>query len=606
MRPQFFRSAGLSLAAFGLMAWASIALAEPRHAIAMYGTPALPPDFVSMPYVNPDAPRGGKIVFGEPGGFDSLHPFIVKGNAPWGVGVHVFETLMGRSIDEPFTLYGLLAESIDVPPDRSWVEFTLRPEARFSDGAPVSVADVIWSYEVLGTKGHPKYHSAWEQVSAVEQTGPRSVRFTFASANRELALLMGMRPILQKAQWEGADFARSGFDVVPVGSGPYVIDAYEANRFIRFKRNPDYWGNDLPFMAGKANLDEIRYDFFGDGDVIFEAFKAGEITTLRETSPARWQRDYDFPAVRDGRIVKSEIPNALPSGIKGFVMNTRRPIFSDWRVREAMILAFNYEAISETIQGDVNPRITSFFSNSDLAMRPGPATGLTRDYLAPYASELIPGVLDGYAVPKADGPRNRTDLRRAAALLQDAGYTVANGGLVGPDGRAASFDILLRQGATQNQNIIDLYLPALARLGLRPTVTVVDSAQYVQRTDRFDFDMAYYERRFSLSPGTEQKLYWGRESRDVTGSRNWMGIDSPAVDAMIDAMLNAPDSTAFTAATRALDRLLTAGRYVIPIWYPDRAMLAHDARLRYPQTLPISGATVGFQPDVWWWEDEQK
>lgn len=602
MTPVFFGVRRAVLGVFAGMTLALSASAEPQHGIAMYGMPALPPDFVSLPYVNAAAPKGGAIIYGEPGGFDSLNPFIRKGAAPWGVGVHVFETLMGRSIDEPFTLYGLLAESVETPPDRSWVEFTLRPEARFSDGSPVTVEDVMWSFETLGTLGHPKYHSAWNQVGKMEQTGPRSVRFSFNAVNRELPLLMGLRPILQKAQWEGHDFSKSGFGLVPIGSAPYVIDSYEPNRFIRFKRNPDYWGADLPFMRGQANLDEIRYEFFGDGDVVFEAFKAGELNTYRETNAAKWARDYDFPAVEDGRVVKSEIPHQLPSGIRGFVMNTRRSAFADWRVREALILAFNYEMISETVQGNESPRIRSYFSNSVLGMRPGPAEGKVYELLAPYAGDLLPGVIAGYALPQGDGPRNRANLRQAAALLEEAGFTVQGGVLTGADGAPFRFEVLLRQGATEAQNVIDLYLPALERLGILPKVTVVDSAQLIQRTDAFDFDMAFYERRFSLSPGTEQKLYWGSESRDATGSRNWMGVASPAIDAMIQTMVDAPDEETFVASVRALDRLLTAGRYVIPLWFSDRALIAHDARLHYPDHLPAYGATVGFQPDTWWWE----
>ncbi|MCB2125502.1 MAG: ABC transporter substrate-binding protein, partial [Rhodobacteraceae bacterium] len=300
----------------------------------MYGRPALPPDFVSLPYVNPDAPKGGRIILAEPGGFDSLNPYILKGNAPWGLGLHTVETLMGRSIDEPFTLYGLLAESVETDEARTWVEFVLRPEARFSDGSPVTIEDVMWSYETLGTQGHPRYRTAWAKVAKMEQTGPRSVRFTFSAPDRELALLMGMRPILEKAQWQGKDFAATTLEP-PVGSGPYVVAGFEPGRQITFRRNPDYWGRDLPFNRGQHNLDEIRYDYFADAGVIFQAFTAGVITSLRESSAAKWQTQYDFPSVASGEVVKAEIPNRRPSGITGLVMNTRNPIFADWRVREA-------------------------------------------------------------------------------------------------------------------------------------------------------------------------------------------------------------------------------------------------------------------------------
>ncbi|MFK7753291.1 MAG: extracellular solute-binding protein, partial [Sedimentitalea sp.] len=312
----------------------------------MYGTPALPPDFVSLPYANPDAPTGGRYVVGNTGGFNSLNPFARKGTAPWQMRFWSYESLMGRSWDEPFTLYGLLAESVTTAADRSWVEFTLRPEAAFSDGTPVTVEDVIWSYETLGTQGHLRYRGLYSQIEAIAQTGPRSVRLSFNTADRELALLAGMRPILSKAQFEGRDFAETGLDLVPLGTGAYVIEDYEPGRFVSFKRNPNYWGRDLAFRRGTHNLDELRIEFFGDATVLFEGFKAGELTAIREPNAESWRRNYDFPAVTRGDVVKSEIAHQRPSGMVGFVMNTRRAQFADWRVREALLLAFNFEAIN--------------------------------------------------------------------------------------------------------------------------------------------------------------------------------------------------------------------------------------------------------------------
>jgi peptide/nickel transport system substrate-binding protein len=311
----------------------------------MYGEPALPPDFVSLPYANPDAPKGGTIVFGEPGGFDSLNPYILKGRAPAAVGGHVFETLMARNWDEPFGLYGLLAESIETGPEREWVEFTLRPEARFSDGSPVTVEDVIWSMETLSEKGLPRYGNAWEKVASVEQTGERSVRFGFNAADSELPLIIGLRPVLKKADWDGVDFAESSLRV-PVGSGPYTIGTFEPGRFVTFKRNPDYWGEGLPINRGVNNFDTVRYDYFVDAGVLFQAFTAGELSVYRELSPAKWQAAYGIPAVTSGKIVKVEIPHGRPSGMEGFVFNTRRPIFQDWRVRDALLHAFNFEFVA--------------------------------------------------------------------------------------------------------------------------------------------------------------------------------------------------------------------------------------------------------------------
>jgi len=592
------------LAGMMAAALATGAMAEPKHGIAMYGDPALPPDFVALPYADPDAPKGGRIIFGESGGFDSLNPWILKGSAPWGMRIHVAEAMMVRSIDEPFTLYGLLAESVETDPDRTWVEFTLREEARFSDGSPVTVEDVIWSYETLGTEGHPRYHTAWNKVESIAATGPRSVRITFNTADRELALLMGMRPILKKAQWQDTDFGESGL-TVPIGSGAYVVDEFEPGRFISFRRDPDYWGADLPVNAGVNNLDEIRYEYFGDAGVVFEAFKAGEINIWAEWNAAKWETQYDFPAVRDGRIVKSTIPHRRPSGIRGFVMNTRLPVFADWRVREAMTLAFNFELVNQTLNDGTEPRITSYFSNSVLGMQDGPAEGRVAELLAPHEGDLVPGTIEGYALPVADGTEvNRGNMRKATRLLSQAGWSVDDAGVLRNEaGAAFVFEILLNQGATEIAAITDIYLESLKRLGMQVTVTQVDSAQYTERTKNYDFGMAYYNRALSLSPGNEQFLYWGRNGVTEPGTRNWMGVDSPAVEAMIGTMLEADSREDFISATRALDRLLTAGRYVIPFWFSREVRVAHARELRYPETVPAYGYWPGFIPEVWYWEE---
>ncbi|SUZ30922.1 Oligopeptide-binding protein AppA [Roseibaca ekhonensis] len=600
---------GLIIAALSFGAICTIvpraALAEPAHGIAMYGSPALPPDFAHLPHANPDAPKGGRIVQGEVGSFDSLNPHILKGNTPWQLRFLAYEGLMGRSWDEPFTLYGLLAESIEVDADRAWVEFTLRPEARFSDGSPVTVEDVLWSFETLGTEGHPRYHGTWNRVSQAEAVGERTVRFTFTEPDRELPLILGLRPVLKKAQWDGVDFAESGTSVIPISSAPYVIDRFETGRSVLLKRNPDYWGRDLPFMRGQANLDEIRMEFFGDSTAMFEAFTAGLLNTMREPSANDWNTRYDFPAVRSGEVVKSEIPHERPSGINGFVMNMRNPLFADWRVREAMIHAFNFEYISQVINDGQDPRITSYFSNSTLGMQPGAATGRVAEFLAPFADQLLPGTLDGYTLPASDGSvANRRNMRAATALLADAGWQVNDAGVLRDDeGTAFEFTILLRQGTANIQAIADIYSESLSRLGMQVTVAEIDSAQYTERTNAFDFDVTHYTRGLSLSPGAEQRLYWGSDAAETPGSRNWMGVQSSAIDALIERLLISTDQSDFRAATRALDRVLTAGRHVVPFWFTDRARIAHAAELRYPDTLPAYGDWIGFQPDLWWYQD---
>lgn len=594
-----------ALAAAALALAASGAAAEPKHGIAMYGEPALPPDFVALPYANPDAPFGGRIATAEVGSFDSLNPYILKGTVPWQLSFLIGESLMGRSLDEPFTLYGLLAESVETGPNRDWVEFTLRPEATFSDGTPVTVEDVIWSYETLGTEGHPRYHGFWSKVDKIEATGERSVRLTFNTPDRELALLAGIRPILKKAQWEGVDFAQSGLDTIPVTSGPYVIDSFEPGRYVSLKRDPDYWGRDVPFRRGTAVIDEVRLEFFGDETAAFEAFKTGMVNSNREFNVARWESQYDFPAVRDGEVVLSVLPHARPSGMTGFVMNSRREAFSDWRVRDAMLHAFNFEFINDTMTGGAQPRIASYFSNSPLGMDAGPATGKVLELLQPFADELLPGAIEGYALPVGDGTeRNRAGTARALALLEEAGWTVQDGVLRNAQGEAFDFEILLQTGASENQAIIDIYAQSLARVGITPRISVVDSAQFSERMTAHDFDMTYFRVGLSLSPGNEQYLYWGSKGADEPGSRNAMGIKSPAVDSLIDTLLTSEDHADFLAAAQALDRVLTTGRYVIPIYQWNISRIAHSKNLHYPEKLPLFGDWPGWQPDVWWYAED--
>ncbi|SDX53534.1 extracellular solute-binding protein [Roseicitreum antarcticum] len=600
-----FRSValGISLTLSLAVASGSGAWAQPTHGIAMYGAPALPPDFVSLPQANPDAPKGGQIVFAEVGGFDSLNPYILRGSAPYGVGLLTVETLLGRNYDEPFALYGVLAESVETNAARDFVEFTLRPEARFSDGSPVTVEDVLWSFETLGTEGQPRYLGAWQKIATAEAAGPRSVRFTFTEADRELPLILGLRPILQKAQFQGRDFAQSSMQPI-IGSGPYVVDEVDVGRTISFVKNPDWWGADLNFYRGQHNFDEVRYEFFADSGVAFEQFKAGIVTSWREGNAARWADSYDFPAVQSGDVVQSEIPHQRPSGMTGLVFNTRRAPFDDLRVRDALIHAFNFELINRTVTGGDQPRITSYFSNSVLGMDHGPATGRVSEFLEPFAADLPPGALEGYSVPLSDGSSaNRANIRAATRLLQDAGWSVQEGVLRNADGQPFTFTILMRQAATEMGAILDIYVESLRRLGITARVETVDSAQYTERTQVYDFDMTHIVRSLSLSPGNEQMLYWGSDGVEQPGHRNWMGMNSPAAEAMIDRLLTGTAQDDFIAAAKALDRVLTAGRYVIPLWHSPVSRIAHASYLKFPERLPMYGDWLGFQPEVWWSEE---
>ncbi|MBI1172295.1 ABC transporter substrate-binding protein [bacterium] len=570
----------------------------------MYGDPALPPDFVSLPQANPKAPKGGTITFGEGGSFDSLNPFITKGQAPAAVSALTVETLMGRSYDEPFTLYGLLAESVDTDEARSYVEFTLREGARFSDGKPVTVEDVLWSMKTLGEEGNPRYAAAWKKVASATQTGPRSVRFTFTEADREMPLLLGLRPILEKAQWAGRDFTASSLEPV-IGSGPYVVDKVDPGSVITFRKNPDWWGKDLPFNRGQWNFDQMKYIYFADPSVIFEALKSGDVDVWREGNAAKWAQGYDFPAVQSGEVVKEDIPDKRPSGIDGLVFNTRRPIFADWRVREALTDAFNFELVNQTLNGGADPRIQSYFDNSGLSGHVSePASPAVAALLAPYKDSLLPGALEGYKLPVGDGTEaNRANLRHALKLLEAAGWTVKAGVLSDASGQPFSFTILLANGEADTIAACNIYVEALKKLGIAARVTTVDSAQYRERTNKYDFDMTHFTRSLSLSPGNEQTLYWGSDGVTKEGTRNWMGVASPAVDGLIDTMVRSKSREDFVTAVQALDRVLTTGRYVIPFWYSNVSHVAHKRELKHPDYVPIYGDWLGFLPDVWWYQN---
>jgi len=592
---RILRVAAIALAALSGGAGAHSA---PAYGIAMHGAPALPPDYAHLPYANPDAPRGGEIVFGVVGGFDSLNPFVIRGRAPGEVRALTVESLMGRSWDEPFTLYGLLAETIETPQDRSWVAFTLRPEARFSDGAPVTVEDVLWSMETLAAKGLPNFRTVWDRVARAAQTGPRSLRIDFTEPDREAPLILGLAPILKKAQWAGRDFAAPTLEPI-TGSGPYVVSAAEPGRSLTLRRNPDYWGRDLAFNAGRNNADTIRVEYFRDANAHFDALKAGVVNFYRDADPTRWREGYGFAAAAQGRIVRAEIPHSRPTGMYGFVFNTRRAPFDDLRVRRALSLAFNFDWINKTLFDGAYARITSYFDNSPLRHH-GRAEGRERAILAPHAGALPEGALDETQGPPSDDadPRNRHNLRRAARLLETAGWRVVDGVLRNAAGAPFAFEILLDSSA--DEKIAGVYREALATLGIRVDMRLVDSAQFQARRTGYDYDMIVNRWGLSLSPGNEQRFYWGRAGVDEPGTRNYMGADNPAIEASVDALLAAQDVADFEAAVRALDRTLTSLSYVVPFWYAPVSRIAHDAALRFPERLPLYGDWIGWAPEVWW------
>ena len=579
------------------------ALAQPRHGIAMHGEPALAPGFRHLPYANPGAPIGGQAVFGEIGSFDSLNPYILRGTAPWAVAPHMVETLLARNYDEAFSLYGLLAESVETPPDRSWVIFNLRPEARFSDGTPVTVEDVIWSLETLGTEGHPRYRNSWSAVSSVRKVGERAVRIDFNEPNRELPLILGLRPVLKKAQWEGRDFTRSGMEPL-IGSGPYMISGMEPGRFITFRRNPDWWGADLPINRGLNNFEEIRYEYFRNGDALWGALKTGAISLFPDVDPVRWVEGYDFPAITEGRLLRGEIKHSRPTGMKGFVFNTRRAPFDDRRVRAALALTFDWEWINQRLFRGQYQRISSYFGNSPLGFQ-GPAEGRELEILKPFADRLPPGTLEeGWRPPVSDGSgRDRRNLRRAGRMLDDAGWKVRDGVRRNAAGEALSFEVLVR--STENETMASLWRDALSRLGIELRVRRVDNAQFRLRRQGYDYDVTVNRWGMSLSPGIEQRLYFASNGRDTPGTRNYMGVADAAVDAAIDAILAAETKEDFVAAVRALDRVLNSGIYVIPFGVLPADRLVWQAGFKRPEKTSLYGWWGWWSgPGVWWREPQ--
>ena len=558
----------------------------------MHGAPALSPGFANLPYANPSAPRGGTVTFGETGSYDSLNPFVLKGRAPWVLRSLTVETLMARSWDEPFTLYGLLAESVETPPDRAWVRFVLRPEARFSDGSPVTAQDVAWSLETLGTEGHPRYRNSWDAVASVEVEGPRTVLIRFSEPNRELPLIMGLRPVLKKAEWEGRDFADSTLEPV-TGSGPYVVAEAEPGRTLVLERDPDWWGADLPVNRGLHNFDRVRVEYFRNADALWSAVRTGAVTIFPDADPVRWAEGYDVAAAREGRLVRHEIPHGRPSGMAGFVFNTRRAPFDARPVRRALALAFDWRWVNARVHAGQFERITSYWSGSDLAFD-GPAEGREAALLAPFADRLPEGTLEaGWRPPEGDGRRNRANLSRAAALLDAAGWRVSDG-IRRKDGRPLRFEILV--ASTEHETLATLWAEALARIGVRAEPRRVDDAQYQARRQVYDYDVTVNRWWLSLSPGTEQWLYFGSEGRETEGTRNYMGVADPAVDAMIRALLAAETEPGFRAAVRALDRVLSSGIYVVPFGTLAEDRIAASAAMRRPD----ASALYGFRPEVWW------
>ncbi|MCH7957963.1 MAG: ABC transporter substrate-binding protein [Proteobacteria bacterium] len=583
-----------ALAAIGLHGAGAQEL-TPRHAIAMHGEPKYGPDFKYFDYVNPNAPKGGEVKLSAIGTFDNLNPYILKGVAAVGLG-GLFETLLTNSDDEAFTEYGQLAESIEMPEDRSWVAFTLRKEARWHDGKPVTPEDVIFSLEILKTKGQPFFRFYFADVKKAEKTGPRTVKFTFSGGeNRELPLIVGQMPVLPRHFWEGRQFEKTILEP-PLGSGPYRIKAFEPGRSITYERVKDYWGAGLPVNKGRYNFDIIRYDYYRDTTVALEAFKGGEYHFRQENVSKDWATAYNSPAVRMGLIKKEEIRHQRPTGMQGFIFNTRMPLFRDPRVRRALAFAFDFEWTNKNLFYGQYTRTKSYFSNSELASTglPGPDE---LEFLEPLRGQIPDEVFTkAYEPPAADGSGNiRGNLRKALRLLKEAGWVIEEGKLVNAGtGAPFAFEILLNQPTWER--IALPFRRNLKRLGIDARVRTVDTAQYQRRTEDFDFDMIVDVFGQSLSPGNEQRDMWGSEAAGRPGSRNTIGIRSDAIDTLIDLVIAAPDRESLTARTRALDRVLLWGHYVIPHWHIQSFRVAYWDKFGRPAVTPKYN--LGF--DTWW------
>lgn len=581
---------------------ASAVAAEPRHGIAMHGDPALPPDFRHFTYVNPDAPKGGRITYGWTGTFNSVNPFIVQGSGARGLldlifGYNSVDSLMMRSNDEPFTLYPLVAESVETDDARSFVEFTIDARAKFSDGRPIRPEDVIFTVELLRDKGLPRYGSTAKKIERMEKVGERGVRFTFKQPDRELPLIIGLLPVLPEHAINRETFDKSTLTPI-LGSGPYRVENVRPGESVTLRRNPDYWAKDIPSKRGFDNYDEIRVVYFGDENAMFEAFKAGLVDVFIETSSGRWLGQYDFPAASRGDVVRETFKTQLPSGMFGFVMNTRRPQFRDRAVREALASLFDFEWVNRNLLSGAYVRTKSFWDNSELSSHGRPASPGERALLAPFPDAVTPGILEnGWQPPRSDGSgRDREFLRAGFDKLKAAGFRMESGRLVGPDGKPLAFEIMLK--GRDSEQLATAWAATLGRLGIAVSLRMVDSAQYQQRLTDYDFDAISFLYPSSLSPGVEQVGRWGSATRDAPGTFNYAGAADPAIDALIQAMLVARDRPDFVDAVRAYDRVLMSGAYVVPLYYLPEQWLAHWSRIKRPDRTPI----YGYQLPTWWRE----
>jgi peptide/nickel transport system substrate-binding protein len=588
--------AALGVALIGAQAPADV-VGPPMGAIAMHGEPALAPDFDHLPYVNPEAPKGGRLDLAYLGAFDSLNPYNVKAlSTAQGLIGNVYQSLMARSADEPFTLYGLIAKSLETDAARDQVIFHLDPSARFSDGTPITSADVVFTFNLLKAKGRPQQRAAFGLVKAVDAPDDRTVRFDLSGANdRELPLTLAIMPVLSRAHIDAEHFEDQTLQI-PVGSGPYRVAELKPGERLVLERDPNYWAKDLPISRGLYNFDSIRIDYYRDATAMFEAFKAGLIDYRLEDDTTRWRGEYDFPAARDGRIVRAAVESRLPKGVSGFAFNLRRAPFVEVRVREALASMFDFEWINANLYGGAYKRSEGFFDDSDLSSIGRPASARERALLAPFPGAVRDDVMDGlWRAPVSDGSgRDRRIARDAIDQLARAGYVLVDGRLVDAHGAPLAFEILVKN--RDEERLALAYARNLGRIGVAANVRLVDEVQFQRRRTGFDFDMMIGTWTASPSPGNEQRGRWSSAAANAEGAYNISGVASPAIDAMIAAILAAESNEDFVAAVRALDRLLISGFYIAPLYYAPEQWIAYSAKLGRPEKTPLFGVELS----TWW------
>ncbi len=594
----------LLITTFSFPALAASTTAEntPQHAVVMHGEAKYKPGFTHFDYVNPNAPKGGTIRRAVvSNSYDSFNPFVLKGVPAVGVGTYMYDTLTKRSDDEAFSQYGLIAEKIEMPEDRSWVVFHINPKARFQDGHPILPEDVIFTFNSLIEHGAPMYKAYYADVTEVKQTGEYQVRFNFKNKeNRELPLILGELPVIPKHYWENHDFSKSGLNI-PLGSGPYKISSFDTGRSISFERIENYWAQDLPVNKGQNNFNKIVFEYYGDNTIALEAFKAGEYDFRRENTAKDWATAYKGSKFDNGTIIKEEVKHQRPVGMQGFVFNTRRDIFKDPKVREALSYAFDFEWTNKQLFFGQYKRTNSYFDNSELS-----STGLPSkaelEILNQFKGQIPERVFtESFSVPTTNGSgKLRKNLRTALKLLKEAGWSVKNKELVNNiTGKPLTFEILLAQ--KNFERIIHPFTKNLAKLGIKVEIRLVDSTQYIDRIRKYNFDMVISTIAQSNSPGNEQRYYWLTSSGKTPGNRNYAGVSDPVVDQLVDMIIEAPDRESLVTRTRVLDRVLLNGYYVIPQWHLPKDRIAYWKKLGHPAIFPDSGVDLST-----WWLKETK